>query len=395
MSGTLIRDRFAVVFAKVETTSGTDVIAGSPVQADFITGDASIRFNPQLVQDPSFSGTLDSLAPVIGGTQPMIELRVPLRGSGTAGTAPAFGSLLRACTMAETVTAAAIAATAATAGTAGTYPGTATATLATPYAATAQLYRGMPAILAVNPVGGAVTPILNYTVGRVATLGDAFAATLDTSTTVALPINVLYGPSSDESVHKTVTVYIYRDGYRWRFTGCTGNVRLELANGGMGILVFSLMGQELDQGASANPSGINAGVTVSPPIFQAGKCRLFGVKAQVSQARWDLGVNVALPPDPEATNSVGPGVPVGRTTTVDFDPLIDTVTQANIWTQFRAGFTGAFYAQLGTTAGNRFLISQPGLRMSANDPGSNGGFSNNAIRGQANSPDAGLFICQY
>lgn len=390
MSGNFVRDRFAVVFAKIETTSGTDSIAGSPAQTDFITGDASVRFNPQLVQDPSLSGTLDSVAPVVGSTQPMVELRVPLRGSGVAGTAPTWGALMRACTMIETITASAVGApTAAAAGT------ITAATLATPFAATAQLYRGMPALLTGNPSAGAVTPILDYTAGRVASFGEGFFPILSTSTLVQVPVNVLYSPSSDESAHRTVSIYIYRNGYRWRFVGCMGNVRLELTTGGMGMLVFSLMGQELDQGASANPSGINSGVALSPPIFQNGKFRLMGNKVNPRSVRWDLGVGVSLPPDPDALNGVAPGVAVGRTTTVDLDPLIDTTAQATLWGQFRGGTTGGLYAQLGTTAGNRFMISQPGVRIVSNDPGSSDGFTNNQLRAQANSPDAGLFICHY
>ena|GEM_PF-4798981 len=49
-------------------------------------GDAA-RIGPNVVTDPSFSGALDELPGIVGSLSPTIELMVPMRGSGTAGTA--------------------------------------------------------------------------------------------------------------------------------------------------------------------------------------------------------------------------------------------------------------------------------------------------------------------
>jgi len=85
MSLSLVRTRFSAIAAKIETTPGTDSIAGSPVAGDFILGSAQARFGPNVVTDPSFSGALDELPGIVGSLSPTIEIMVPMRGSGTAG----------------------------------------------------------------------------------------------------------------------------------------------------------------------------------------------------------------------------------------------------------------------------------------------------------------------
>ena len=389
MSGSLLRSRFAAVAVRVETTPGTDAIAGSPLLADLILGDCQVRFGAQVVQDPSFSGSLDVLPPALGSFQPTLELRVPLRGSGAGGTAPSWGRLLQACSMEQVIDNTGVAATAATAGSATTL------TLPVGFSNTAQIYRGVPLLLTGNPSGGAVAACLDYTSGRVATLAETYSPVLSTSTLVQVPPNVLWRPTSDETIYKTVTAYLWKDGYRWRFVGGTGTARLDLSTGGIGTLVFSLQAQMLDQGANANPTMLLAGAAQQPPIFQGGKARLLGLKAQLRSASFDLGVSTALPPDPEASGGVGPGVPISRASMLTLDPLIDTTNQAALFDAFRSGTSGSFYAQLGTTPGNRFMATMPSIRQLQQDPGESQGFEANSIRAQANLTDAGFLLCQY
>ncbi len=139
MSINLVRMRFAAVAVKIETTPGQDAIGGTPANSDFIAADCEIEYDPVVVDNPELTGTLDKSPGIVGGLRPRIRIKVPLRGSGTAATAPEWGRLLRCCTMAETTTASSVGApTAATAGT------TTSLTLATPFGTTAQQYRGMP-----------------------------------------------------------------------------------------------------------------------------------------------------------------------------------------------------------------------------------------------------------
>ncbi len=199
MSTNLVRMKFAAVAAKIEVTPGVDSIGGTPAAADWIASEMEVQFDPTIIELPELTGSLDKATSVVGGLKPRLRLRMPLRGSGTAGTAPDFGKLMRCSTFAELVTAAAIGApTAATAGT------TTTVTAAAPFGTTAQQDRGMPLI--VTGIAAGTTGIVDYTAARVITTGDTASTAYTTGSLLQIPVNVLYSPTSDEAVYKTATM---------------------------------------------------------------------------------------------------------------------------------------------------------------------------------------------
>jgi len=97
--------RKAAILAKIETTYGTDAV---PTGAD----------NAVLISNATFEVSYsnvsrDIIRPYLGGSEELAgtkyctaNFEVEISGSGTAGTAPAWGPLLRGCGMAEVVTAA-------------------------------------------------------------------------------------------------------------------------------------------------------------------------------------------------------------------------------------------------------------------------------------------------
>jgi hypothetical protein len=250
MSDTLVRARQAAVAVKIETTKGDDAIGGSPAVADFIRGSCDVGFDQTTVPDPQYTGSLDSAPPIVGGLRPRFTIRMALRGSGLAGTAPEWGRLLRCCTMVETTTGTAVGApTAATAGT------TSTITAASPFGTTAQAYRGMPLLIAGTTQDGiSQTLITDYTAGRVATILHTASSPFTTGATLQVPVNVLYAPTSDETVYKTATVYLYMDGLLWTFLGCTGSWGIEFSTGGIAYLTFTMTGQFGAKSTAAFPA---------------------------------------------------------------------------------------------------------------------------------------------
>lgn len=91
----------AQIAAKTEDVEGT---AETPA-----AGDALLVFNPKF--DPVIEqhkrnpvrSTLSHLASVSGKRMATLEFDVELKGSGTAGTAPEYGDLLKACGFSETI----------------------------------------------------------------------------------------------------------------------------------------------------------------------------------------------------------------------------------------------------------------------------------------------------
>ena len=388
MTLSLIRMRNAAVAAKIETTPGTDVIAGSPVTADFIAADIEVDFDPVIVENPELTGTLDRAPGIVGGLRPRLRLRIPLRGSGAAGTAPDWGKLMRCCTYSETVQAAAVGVpTAATAGT------TTSVTAATPFGTTANQYRGLP--LTVTGDQSFTTGIIGYTAGRVISFGETRASALTISSLLQIPVNVGYAPTSDEAIYKSATVYFYAEGFNWRFGGCQGTWSLELTTGGIGTLTFELRGQMISMTAAALPTGWNTVIRPTPPRFVNGRCQLNLTTARSRRLMFDAGVEVTLPDNPEAVEGYDPAVPIARDSKGSIDPLMDTSTSIAIYDNFRAGTPMPIIAIIGATAGNRFLVTAPAARATGFRPGARDGFGQNDIAFQMDGADSDLFLTAF
>ena len=95
--------RNKAILVKLETTYGTDAVPTGAANAMQVS---NFRPEPLVGQDVS----RDLILPYMGhqgviltGTYGRVAFDVELAGSGTAGTAPAWGPLLRACGMAEVI----------------------------------------------------------------------------------------------------------------------------------------------------------------------------------------------------------------------------------------------------------------------------------------------------
>lgn len=89
--------------AKIETVEGTaETLAGADA---ILVRNFSFKPNDQMNKRPISSSSLSKYPAVPGLRSAAIEFDVELRGSGSAGTAPEFGKLLKACGFAETVVA--------------------------------------------------------------------------------------------------------------------------------------------------------------------------------------------------------------------------------------------------------------------------------------------------
>jgi len=99
--------RNVILLAKIETVKGTDAVPTGAANAMLPVGEVSItpidatRVPRNVIR--GYFGAPDSL---LGSSWMSIRFSVEAQGSGAAGTAPAWGALLRACGFAETVTAA-------------------------------------------------------------------------------------------------------------------------------------------------------------------------------------------------------------------------------------------------------------------------------------------------
>lgn len=96
--------RNTAILAKIEPTYGTDAVPTGAANAMLISN-ASFSLNTNNVNRDLVRGYLGASEQLVGTRNIEIGFETELWGSGAAGTAPAYGPLLRACGMAETISA--------------------------------------------------------------------------------------------------------------------------------------------------------------------------------------------------------------------------------------------------------------------------------------------------
>ena len=97
-----MKTRKKAILAKIEATYGTDP---TPVATDAIetTGLQRSFYEGNVVSRDIDRNTLGSSETINTAPYVMVEFRVAMAGSGTAGDVPAYGALLRSCGFAETI----------------------------------------------------------------------------------------------------------------------------------------------------------------------------------------------------------------------------------------------------------------------------------------------------
>lgn len=96
--------RNTVLLAKIEAVYGTDPTPTGADDAMLVKNVVPDPLNAQNVPRDLITGYMGGFQQLVGNRHVEITFDVELVGSGTAGTAPAWGPLLRACAFAEEVT---------------------------------------------------------------------------------------------------------------------------------------------------------------------------------------------------------------------------------------------------------------------------------------------------
>jgi hypothetical protein len=97
--------RNTAILAKIETTYGVDAVPTGATDAILIS-EATFNLAYNNVDRNNIKGYMGGDEQLAGTRYVEMSFGVEISGSGAAGTAPAWGKLLRACSFAETITAA-------------------------------------------------------------------------------------------------------------------------------------------------------------------------------------------------------------------------------------------------------------------------------------------------
>jgi len=347
--------RKRAILSKIETTYGVDPTPTGAANAILMSNLTVSPMEMTLVQRNNIKAYLGNNSSVLAAIYAKVSFDVEIAGSGTAGTAPAFDSLLRACALSATALAAPVTGT-ATAGSAGTI------TLAAPASAVDGAYAGMT----INITGGTgvgQSGVIGSYVGatKVATLTTPFGVVTDATSVYDLPAQVIYTPVSGG--FESTTIYANVDSVVHKLLGARGTVSAKMAVGAIPIFTFAFTGLFVTAADGAMPA-----VTLS--AFQQ-------PLAMNSQNSTDLVVagyaaSVASDFSFDYANTVVFRSLVGGAESVvltDRKPAgsitqeATTVAAKDWWTQIKNVTLGVFSITHGTAAGNKVKIDAPSMQL--------------------------------
>lgn len=355
-----LAQRKRVILVKLEATYGTDA---SPAAAD-----AVLCSNLELTPLDGSSVERDFIRPFFGGSGSIrvenfcsLSFESEIAGSGAAGTAPEWGTLLKACNFTETVTAAAITGTAQATG------NTTTAIkLAAAASATADFYTGMMITITAGTGNGQFCDIIAYDgTTKICTLAKPWTTPTDGTSTYSIGANVVYLPNSNfgTTTNTAASIYFNVDGVRHVLLGARGSVSFDLTVKQIPKMKWKftgLLGTISDQALpSADFTGWQTPLTVS--TTNTDQLNLLGYNTPILQTlsfdiantvvyRQLIGAESVLITDRKPTGSISLEA--------------TTVTAKDWWTIAKNATTGPFNVNHGTAAGNIVSFFAPKAQLS-------------------------------
>ena len=276
------------------------------------------------------------------------------------------------------------------AATAGTTTGF---TAQAPWAAVAQLYRGMPVLIGGNPASPMSAFISDYSVARLAALTDLFGSALSAASEVSIPANVLYAPAS--VAIPSGSMEVYRDGVVYRFKGCRGNVSFEFPAAGAPRARFEFTGL-YDSKADAAVPAVTYDST-RPGTFRNSRMLVNRAPAALQSISLDSGAELQYPPNPNQSEGFDPPTHTRRNMVGSMDPNETLIATRDLMADFRAGTERILHARvlggLAATAGSRVGLTVPAAFFTGYRPGDRNGIATEELPFHAKGQDSGAFLC--
>jgi hypothetical protein len=251
-----------LILSKIEASYGTDSTPSgafnavqvfdldvAPLQSDVVDRDLNLVYygaSEQLLANPHVEVTLS----------------VELTGSGVAGVAPRFSSLLRACSLQETVVATPVTGTAVSGG-------LNTLTLQSGASSVDEFYVGRIMRVTGGTGLGTLGLIIDYVgASRVAELRPfEGGVTYDATSLYSIDAGVVYTPTSDSP--ESTTIYYNVDGTLHRITGCRGTCIIAADLNAIPAMQFTFNGVYNPPTDTALPA-VSYADQAAPRIFKAG-----------------------------------------------------------------------------------------------------------------------------
>ena len=170
-----------------------------------------------------------------------------------------------------------------------------------------------------------------------------------------------YDPNSSES-GESVAIYFHRDAIRHKLLGGVGSCKIGFKASEIGKISFEVTG--LYAGGHAADIAFPTptfGDSATPPIFKSASFAIQSYAALISALNLDLGNAIAKRIEANVDPSVYRYFIGGRAVKGDCDPEAVALATFNPWTLWNAGTAGTLTATVGSSAGNRCIVSSPSL----------------------------------
>lgn len=175
--------------------------------------------------------------------------------------------------------------------------------------------------------------------------------------TVVASTSVTYAPVSTSM--DSITLYLYRDGVRHRFTGCRGNVAFRFPAGGKPIAAFTFSGHYVTPDDQSVPTP-----TLDSTVPAAVRNTSFSVgsySAVISSLDVDMGNSVNANDDINGADGYGVMTITGRSAQGSIDPEATLVATRDWFGVWVGGTAEALTITIGSTAGNILTVTAPAL----------------------------------
>jgi hypothetical protein len=351
MANQQLLTRKRAILAKIESTYGQDPTPTAQLDAVLMSNLTVTPMETTLAQRNNIKAYMGNNPSVLAAIYASVGFDVEVAGSGTAGVAPAYDELFRACGLAATTLAAAVNGTV----TAGSASG---ATLAASASAVDGVYVGLTVYITAGTGVGQSAVIASYTgATKAATFTAALATALDNTSVYSFPPQVVYKPVSANL--ESVAFYVSVDKVRHLMLGARGTVSLKMSAQGIPMWSFKFTGLYTTPTDVDIPNP-NVNVYVAP--LAVNNANTTGVNmsgflgAALSEFSLDLAAAVTYRSLPGGGEQV---VLTDRQPAGSVTIEATTVGTKDWWTLVKNVFLGPFSITHGIAAGNKVKIDAP------------------------------------
>ncbi len=320
------------------------------------------------------------------------EYRVSASASGTPNTVDLVNVDGTAAGIEDEAAGATVTISRGIAGTAATAGSTTEATLQAPYAATIDLYNGMPILVSGNPATPEWAFFNDYTAARVATLSNSFASALTTSSILSIPANCRYAPGSANIPHGSMELFM--DGVLYRLYGIQGDVNFSYPTAQAPRANFTLSCLFLSKTDAAMPTVAYDGTR--PGVFRNSLFTIDRAAVALTQMSLNTGNTVYFPPNPNTAEGFDIPIITARSMSGQMDPFSTLVATRNILQNMKDGSVHPIHHRVtggqSYQAGQRLGMVIPEALYTSYQPGNQSKLANESVNFFPRGQDSGAYI---